>query len=67
MDVAADSLEYVENCGRINAKGNVVLNWEDKKVYADYVELASDKKIMNACGNVKVEENGSTVRRQRFV
>ncbi|MCA6072458.1 MAG: hypothetical protein LE178_02835 [Endomicrobium sp.] len=61
MDVAADSLEYVENCGRINAKGNVVLNWEDKKVYADYVELASDKKIMNACGNVKVEENGSTV------
>ena len=62
MDISASSLEYVENCERINAKGNVVLNWDDKKIYADYVEFGIDKKIMNACGNVTIEENGSVMR-----
>ncbi|MDR3113455.1 MAG: hypothetical protein LBU09_03685 [Endomicrobium sp.] len=61
IDISADSLEYDQNCGIISAKGNVELVWEGKTVKADYAEFLSKEKIMNAYGNVKVEENGSAV------
>ncbi|GHT49489.1 hypothetical protein AGMMS49990_00290 [Endomicrobiia bacterium] len=62
VDIAAESLEYLETTGKIIARGNVVLNWKDKKIYADNVEFNINTKAMNAYGNVKVEESGSLVR-----
>ncbi|GHT42623.1 hypothetical protein AGMMS49921_08230 [Endomicrobiia bacterium] len=62
VDITAESLEYLETTGKIIARDNVVLNWKDKKIYADNVEFNINTKIMNAYGNVKVEESGSLVR-----
>jgi LPS-assembly protein len=61
VDIAADNLEYDGLRSKLNAKGNVILYWEDKKLYADYIELLIDKKTLNACGNIKFEESGNTI------
>ncbi|MDR3253811.1 MAG: hypothetical protein LBT07_02465 [Endomicrobium sp.] len=61
VDIAADNLEYDGLCSKLNAKGNVILYWEDKKLYADYIDLLMDKKTLNACGNIKFEESGNTI------
>ncbi|GHT47774.1 hypothetical protein AGMMS49936_09210 [Endomicrobiia bacterium] len=62
VGITAESLEYLETTGKIIARDNVVLNWKDKKIYADNVEFNINTKAMNAYGNVKVEESGSLVR-----
>ncbi len=61
IDIAADNLEYDQNCGKISAKGNVVFVWEDRTVSADYVEFIIEEKVMRAYGNVKVDEGGNAV------
>jgi LPS-assembly protein len=59
IDIFADNLEYDEQVGKLFAKGNAIFNWEEKKVFADYIEF--DKKTVKASGNVKVEESGTTI------
>ncbi|MDR3256943.1 MAG: hypothetical protein LBT18_04800 [Endomicrobium sp.] len=61
VDIASDNLEYDEKSGKINAKGNVILDWQEKKVYADYVDFIIGEKNMHAYGNVKVEESGNAI------
>jgi LPS-assembly protein len=59
INILADNLEYDERSSQLLAKGNVVFEWEGKKVFADYVEF--DKKIIKARSNIKVEESGNTI------
>ncbi|MCL2390406.1 MAG: hypothetical protein FWD54_02065 [Endomicrobia bacterium] len=59
VDINADNLVYDQNSGKISADGNVILVWKGKKVKADYVEFLVDKKVMNAYGGVKIEEDGN--------
>ncbi|MDR2191313.1 MAG: hypothetical protein LBO62_00330, partial [Endomicrobium sp.] len=61
IDISADSLEYDQNCGKIFAKGNVELIWEGKNVKSDYAEFLTDQKVINAYGNVTIEEAGAAV------
>ena len=58
--MAADNLEYDQNCGKITATENVVLIWQEKKIKADYAEFLIEEKVMNASGHVRVEENGNS-------
>ncbi|MDR2811711.1 MAG: hypothetical protein LBB06_01210, partial [Endomicrobium sp.] len=58
VDISADELEYDELGERVIAQGHVILNWDNKKVFADYVEFLINKKSMTASGNVIIEENG---------
>jgi len=60
VDISADNLEYDQNCGKIIAQGNVVLVWQGKTVRADFVEFFIEEKLMNAMGNVRVEEAGNS-------
>ncbi len=60
VDIAADNLEYDQNCGIIKAEGNVVLTWQGKQVKSDYVEFFIEQKLMNAAGHVRVEEAGNS-------
>jgi LPS-assembly protein len=62
IEIFADNLEYVESRNKIDAKGNVVLNFHRKKIYADYLEFVINEKVINAYGNVKIEEDGNTIR-----
>ncbi len=59
INIFADNLEYDEHSSQLLAKGNVIFEWEGKKVFADYVEF--DKKTVKARSNVKVEESGNTI------
>jgi len=62
INVIANNLEYSGKQGDgFLARGNVVIEWEGKKVYADYIEFFLEEKIVNACGNVKVEESKSVI------
>ncbi|MDR1418489.1 MAG: hypothetical protein LBI80_05005 [Endomicrobium sp.] len=61
VDLAADNLEYVESKSLVTADGNVIVDWQGKKIYADHIEFLIDKKILNAAGHVKVEEAGTTL------
>jgi LPS-assembly protein len=61
LDIAADSLEYFEDYGNLNAKGNIILNWEGKRACADYIEFIVDEKIINAHGNVSVKEGNNII------
>jgi len=56
VSIVADNLEYDEKHKQFSAKGNVILDWEGKKVCADCAEFKTDKKTMSAHGNVKIEE-----------
>jgi LPS-assembly protein len=67
VDISADELEYDELDGRVVAQGHVVLNWDNKKVFADYVEFLINKKNMNASGNVIIEENGDIIHSESIV
>lgn len=59
INILADNLEYDEHSSQLLAKGNVIFEWEGKKVFADYVEF--DKKTVKARSNVKVEESRNTI------
>jgi LPS-assembly protein len=59
INILADNLEYDEHSSQLLAKGNVIFEWEEKKVFADYVEF--DQKTVKARGNVKVEESKNTI------
>jgi LPS-assembly protein len=59
INILADNLEYDERSSQLLAKGNVIFEWEGKKVFADYVEF--DKKTVKIHGNIKVEESGNTI------
>ncbi|MDR3112069.1 MAG: hypothetical protein LBU55_02730 [Elusimicrobiota bacterium] len=61
IDINAQYLEYDENCGSIFARDSVILQWENKKIYADYVEFVLQNKTMKAFGNVKIEEDGNII------
>jgi LPS-assembly protein len=67
VDISADEIEYDELGGRVIAQGHVILNWDDKKVFADYVEFLINKKSMTASGNVIIEENGDIMHSERIV
>jgi LPS-assembly protein len=67
VDISADELEYDELVGRVIAQGHVILNWDNKKVFADYVEFLINKKSMTASGNVAIEENGNIIHSERIV
>jgi LPS-assembly protein len=67
VDISADELEYDELGGRVIAQGHAILNWDNKKVFADYVEFLINKKSMTASGNVTVEENGDVIRSESIV
>ncbi|MDR3048384.1 MAG: hypothetical protein LBV16_00860 [Elusimicrobiota bacterium] len=56
IDINADALDYNQADGMIVAQGNVILKWEGRTVYADFVEFSFDNKEMFARGNVKVED-----------
>jgi LPS-assembly protein len=62
VDIAAENLEYIGADGKIIARDNVTLNWEDRKIYADNAELDINTKTVNAYGNVKVEELEGIIR-----
>jgi LPS-assembly protein len=59
INIFADNLEYDEHSNQLLAKGNVIFEWEGKKVFADYVEF--DKKTVKAYSNVKIEESGNAI------
>ena len=59
INIFADNLEYDERSSQLSAKGNVIFEWEGKKVFADYVEF--DKKTIKARSNVRVEESENTI------
>jgi LPS-assembly protein len=59
INILADNLEYDEHSSQLLAKGNVVFEWEGKKVFADSVEF--DKKTVKARGSVKVEESRNII------
>ncbi|GHT04224.1 hypothetical protein AGMMS49929_08300 [Endomicrobiia bacterium] len=59
INIFADNLEYDERSNQLFAKSNVILGWEGKKVFADYVEF--EKKTVKAHGNVRVEESENTI------
>jgi LPS-assembly protein len=61
VDLSADNLEYFEIKSLVTADGNVVVDWQGKKIYADHIEFLIDKKILNATGHVKVEEAGTVL------
>ncbi|MDR0956337.1 MAG: hypothetical protein LBL77_00445 [Endomicrobium sp.] len=61
IDIAADVIEYVENSGRLSARGHVVISMKDKKIYADSIDFDVKTNVMNAFGGVKVEETKSPV------
>jgi LPS-assembly protein len=67
VDISADQLEYDEREKRLVAYGHVVLGWDNKKVFADYVEFLIDKKSMTASGRVTIEEDGSIVHSENIV
>jgi LPS-assembly protein len=67
VDISADQLEYDEREKRLVAQGHVVLNWDNRKVFADYVEFLIDKKSMTASGGVTIEEGGSIVHSENIV
>ncbi|MDR1245291.1 MAG: hypothetical protein LBJ98_04910 [Endomicrobium sp.] len=67
VDISADELEYDELGGRVIAQGHVILNWDNKKVFADYVEFLINKKSMTASGNVTIEENGDIIHSESIV
>ncbi|MDR1663056.1 MAG: hypothetical protein LBR59_01420, partial [Endomicrobium sp.] len=67
VDIFADKLEYDELGEKIIAQGHVVLNWDNKKVFADYVEFLINKKSMTASGNVTIEENGDIIHSENIV
>jgi LPS-assembly protein len=59
INIFADNLEYDEHSSQLLAKGNVIFEWEGKKVFADYVEF--DKKTIKANSNVKIEESENII------
>jgi LPS-assembly protein len=59
INMLADNLEYDEHNSQLLAKGNVIFEWEGKKIFADYAEF--DKKTVKARSNVKVQESGNTI------
>ncbi len=59
INIFADNLEYDERSSQLLAKGNVIFEWKEKKVFADYAEF--DKKTVKAHSNVKIEESGNTI------
>ena len=62
INLTADNLEYSEKQGdSFSAKGNVVVGFEDKKIYADYIEFFLKEKIVNAYGDAKVEESKNVI------
>jgi len=61
VSIVADNLEYDEKHKQFSAKGNVILDWEGKKVCADCAEFKTDKKTMSAHGNVKIEESENII------
>jgi LPS-assembly protein len=67
VDISADELEYDELGGRVIAQGHVILDWDNKKVFADYVEFLINKKNMTASGNVTIEENGDIIHSESIV
>jgi LPS-assembly protein len=62
VDIATENLKYTGADGKIIARDDVVLNWKDKKIYADMVELDIKTKTMNAYGNVKFEDSENIIR-----
>jgi LPS-assembly protein len=67
VGISADELEYDELGERVVAQGHVVLDWQDKKIFADHVEFLINKKSMTASGNVTIEENGDTIHSESIV
>jgi LPS-assembly protein len=67
VGISADELEYDELGERVVAQGHVVLDWQYKKVFADYVEFLINKKSMTASGNVTIEENGDIMHSESIV
>ncbi|MDR1400894.1 MAG: hypothetical protein LBI98_01050 [Endomicrobium sp.] len=62
INITASNLEYGgEQADSFSVKGNVAIEWEGKKMYADYIEFFLKEKIINAQGNVKIKEPGSVV------
>lgn len=61
VNIASDSLEYVESKSLVIAVGNVVVEWEGKKIYADHIEFLTDKNILNVTGRVKVEDGTTSL------
>jgi len=62
INISADNLEYSEDReGRLSAKGNVTLDWEGRKIYADCVEFILNEKIISAYGNVKIKESKNII------
>jgi LPS-assembly protein len=59
INIHADNLAYDERKNQLLAKGNVIFEWEGKKVFADYAEFY--KKTVKAHSNVKIEESGNEI------
>jgi LPS-assembly protein len=67
VNISADGLEYDKIEGKVIAQGHVMLDWDNKKVFADYVEFLIQKKSMTALGNVTIEENGDIIHSESVV
>jgi LPS-assembly protein len=50
VDISASNIEYTEETGEFNARGNVILTWQGKKMGADYMNFIVNK-------NVSLEES----------
>ncbi len=61
VNIKADSLTYKQNEEIINASGNVKLQWTDKIIKANNIEMRIKDKNLSADGNVEISESKSTI------
>lgn len=58
VEAVADSLEYQKDNGKLIARGNAIINYQETKILADYAEVETDAKKTYARGHVMIFRKG---------
>jgi lipopolysaccharide assembly outer membrane protein LptD (OstA) len=58
VEAVADSLEYQKDTGKLIAKGNAIITYQNTKILADYAEIETDAKKVYAKGHVLIFRKG---------